>query len=109
MSDLKRGTIEAPRQEVADEEDAGFLPDTRMDDLRERWDDVQASFVDNPREAVQEAQGLVKSLVDELTATFTTERDRLEGQWNSGDIDTEALRIALQRYRSFFNRLLATS
>jgi hypothetical protein len=31
----------------------------------------------------------------------------LEKQWDQGDtVSTEALRVALQRYRSFFDRLL---
>lgn len=89
--------------------EAGFLPDDRMDDLRSRWSDVQAGFVDDPQNAVQRAHGLVTDLVNELTDTFTRERSNLEGQWKGGGTaDTEALRIALQRYRSFFNRLLGT-
>lgn len=90
------------------EDDAGFLPDDRMSDLRDRWDDVQAEFVDDPRRAVQDAQALVRTLVDELTDTFRREREGLESQWNNGGTaDTEALRMTLQRYRGFFNRLLA--
>ena len=89
--------------------DTGFLPDDRMGDLRDQWNDVQAQFVDDPRRAVQEAQSLVRTLVDELTDTFRRERETLENQWNSGgNADTEALRVTLQRYRSFFNRLLDT-
>lgn len=89
-------------------EDAGFLPEERMGDLRDRWSDVQAEFVDDPRQAVQDAQGLVRELVDELTETFHREREGLEGQWKSGrTADTEALRVTLQRYRNFFNRLLS--
>lgn len=89
--------------------DAGFLPRERMDSLRDEWSDVQAAFVDDPRSAVQRAQQLVTDLVNELTRTFARERENLEGQWSQGgDADTEALRVALQRYRSFFNRLLNT-
>jgi hypothetical protein len=89
--------------------EAGFLPEDRMNSLRERWTDVQAGFVDDPQTAVQQAHQLVADLVNELTQTFTRERTDLENQWRSGGAaDTEALRIALQRYRSFFNRLLAT-
>jgi hypothetical protein len=97
----------AQRQDEA--QDTGFLPDDRMDSLRERWDEVQAGFVDDPRSAVQNAHGLVTDLVDELTDTFTRERGTLESQWSGGrEPDTETLRVALQRYRDFFNRLLAT-
>ena len=89
-------------------DDASFLPDERMSSLRQRWNDVQAGFVDDPRTAVQNAQTLVTEIVTELTETFTRERTNLESQWSGGgDADTEALRVALQRYRSFFNRLLS--
>ena len=89
--------------------DAGFLPQGRMDTLRDQWDDVQAGFVDDPRSAVEQAQQLVADLVKELTQTFARERETLEGQWSEGgQADTETLRVSLQRYRSFFNRLLQT-
>lgn len=102
---VERGAVESPRAASGDD---AFLPDDRMDGLRSQWDDVQAGFVDDPRAAVQKAHGLVQDVVDELTQTFSRERDNLEGQWNSGNVDTEALRVALQRYRAFFNRLLST-
>jgi hypothetical protein len=91
------------------QEQAAFLPDDRMNSLRERWSDVQAGFVDDPQNAVQQAHQLVADLVQELTQTFTRERSELENRWKGGgSADTEALRVALQRYRSFFNRLLST-
>ena len=96
---------------VADvrEEETGFLPQDRMDALRAQWSDVQAAFVDDPQNAVQRAHQLVTELVNELIQTFTRERSTLESQWSGGgQADTEALRVALQRYRSFFNRLLGT-
>lgn len=84
-----------------------FLPPDRMEEFRDRWDDIQAGFVDDPRNSVQKAHGLVSSLVNELNDVFTRERSGLESQWNRGeDADTENLRVALQRYRGFFNRLL---
>lgn len=90
-------------------DDSGFLPDERMSSLRERWNDVQAGFVDDPQNAVQQAHGLVTQLVDELVQTFSSERTSLENQWTGGGTaDTEQLRVALQRYRAFFNRLLGT-
>ena len=89
--------------------ETGFLPDDRMNALRDQWNDVQAAFVDDPQNAVQRAHGLVTQLVDELVQTFTQERTTLESQWKGGgNADTETLRVALQRYRSFFNRLLGT-
>ncbi len=76
--------------------------------LRSRWDDVQAAFVDDPRESVQKADALVSEVVDQLTRQFSEARSRLEGQWSRGEqASTEDLRLALQRYREFFQRLLS--
>jgi hypothetical protein len=112
MNEQQRPIQEQPRVEqgtIGDQTETGFLPDDRMASLRQRWNDAQASFVDDPRNAVQQAHGLVTELVDELVQTFTRERTSLEQQWSAGgNADTEQLRVALQRYRSFFNRLLGT-
>jgi len=92
------------------DDDSSFLPSDRMNQLRAEWADVQTGFVDDPREAVARAHGMVEQVVNDLTDTFTRERTELEGQWkNEREPDTETLRVALQRYRSFFNRLLASS
>ena len=76
--------------------------------LRQRWDEIQTGFVDEPRRAVEDADGLVAQAMKRLAETFAEERARLEGQWDRGDeVSTEDLRQALQRYRAFFGRLLA--
>lgn len=83
-----------------------FAPEMTTE-LRERWTGVQASFVDEPRAAVEQADGLVADVIQRLAKTFASERQRLESQWDRGtDVSTEDLRVALQRYRSFFDRLL---
>jgi hypothetical protein len=77
-------------------------------DFRGRWDAIQVSFVDEPRQVVEEADSLVALAMKRLAEMFAAERARLEGQWDSGDnVSTEDLRLALQRYRSFFGRLLS--
>jgi hypothetical protein len=79
----------------------------REDELRERWHALQARFVDEPRETVSEADALVAELLRDLAESFDAARSKLEGQWSSGeDVSTEELRVTLQRYRSFFERLL---
>jgi hypothetical protein len=76
--------------------------------LRGRWSDIQGGFVDQPRRAVQDADALVTDVVKRLTDTFARERNSLEQQWDHGEnASTEDLRIALQRYRAFFDRLLS--
>ena len=77
--------------------------------FRARWTDVQHGFVDAPRQAVAQADGLVAELMQHLAKTFADERGRLEGQWDQGDdVSTEDLRTAFPRYRLFFERLLTT-
>ncbi len=76
--------------------------------FRQRWDAIQASFVDEPREAVEQAAKLVVEVMTCLEQTFAAERSRLENAGNGGDPkSTEDLRQALRRYRAFFDRLLA--
>jgi hypothetical protein len=76
--------------------------------LRSRWDDIQADFVDDPADCVQKADSLVAEVVEQVTAEFSAARSRLEEQWARGEqASTEDLRLALQRYREFFQRLLA--
>jgi hypothetical protein len=85
-----------------------LLGDNDLSGLRSRWDDVQAAFVDNPKECVQKADTLVAEVVEQLTAGFSEARSRLEGQWARGEsASTEDLRVALKRYRDFFQRLLS--
>ena len=75
---------------------------------RTRWSDIQAGFVDEPRHAVQQADGLVAEVIQQLAEVFASERRSLEQRWDrDGGMDTEQLRQALRRYRSFFDRLLA--
>jgi len=85
-----------------------LLPSDDVESYRGRWATIQGSFVDEPREAVQDADRLVADLMQRLAASFAQAREGLESQWDSGhDISTEDLRVALKRYRSFFDRLLS--
>ena len=100
-------TPAAPRSDMK-KENTPLFPADEIDGLRGRWDEVQASFVDEPRRAVEDADNLVASAMKRLAETFAKERSNLEGQWDrEGQASTEDLRIAMQRYRSFFSRLLA--
>ena len=79
-----------------------------VDQLRERWQSIQARFVDDPQEAVQGADALVTDVIERLTRTFKETKDSLETQLGEAeDVSTEDLRVGLQRYRTFFERLLA--
>jgi hypothetical protein len=86
-----------------------LLPTADAGTFRERWYELQTAFVDDPREAVQEAHSLVGELMQSLSQTFAREREALEERWSGGgEPSTEDLRVALQRYRTFFERLLET-
>jgi hypothetical protein len=101
---------------AASEEPAGggssasgvLFADDELAGMRARWDSVQAGFVDDPRECVVKADGLVSDLIERLTGGFADARARLEEKWARGEsASTEDLRLALQNYREFFQRLLA--
>jgi len=76
--------------------------------FRSRWEKIQIGFVDEPRKSVEQADELVAAVIKRLAEVFADERNKLEHEWDKGDsVSTEDLRIALRRYRSFFDRLLS--
>jgi len=85
-----------------------LFPSEELQGLRTRWKEIQTAFVDEPRKAVEQADGLVASAMKRLAEVFAEERSGLEKQWDRGEsVSTEDLRVALQRYRAFFDRLLS--
>ena len=85
-----------------------LLDEPETESFTTRWREIQVDFVDRPRESVEQADALVAELMQRLAASFADERGRLEQQWDGGDdVSTEDLRVALTRYRSFFDRLLS--
>lgn len=84
-----------------------FSPDAAKE-FRSRWDAVQRGFVDDPSQAVRQADELVAQVMKGLAETFSNERTKLESEIDQTDkTSTENLRVALRRYRSFFERLLS--
>jgi hypothetical protein len=77
--------------------------------FRGRWNEIQSEFVDEPKRSVEKADQLVAETITRLAEVFAAERDKLEHEWSRGEdrVSTEDLRIALRRYRSFFDRLLS--
>jgi hypothetical protein len=95
-------------RERASAQPAQLLANEELQILRSRWDSIQTGFVDEPRHSVEQADSLVAEVMQHLAQLFADERNKLESQWSRGDdVSTEDLRIALQRYRSFFDRLLS--
>jgi hypothetical protein len=77
-------------------------------DFRARWEKTQIGFVDEPRKAVEQADELVVGVIKRLAEVFAAERQKLESEWDKTDnVSTEDLRVALRRYRAFFDRLLS--
>ena len=105
---------EIPRRPMADApadaapvEQAALFERRELDSFNGRWSEIQASFVDEPRRAVEQADALVSDVIADIGDSFGKQRAQLEGQWGKGgDVSTEDLRQIFQRYRSFFSRLL---
>jgi hypothetical protein len=84
-----------------------LVPQERTDEYIARWDALKGGFVDEPRQAVADADQLVRELLDELQEVFRTQREGLEQGLDADQTSTEDLRVALRRYRSLFDRLLS--
>lgn len=76
-------------------------------EYRTRWKSVQGDFIDEPRKAVTDADAMVGEVLQHLADTFREQRQTLEQGWADDNSSTEELRLALRRYRGFFDRLLS--
>jgi hypothetical protein len=102
------GTPHASAPEQSQENEPLLGPD-EAEAFQAKWQAVQTAFVDDPQDAVRTADALVAEVMQTLARSFASRKEGLESQWGRGEeVLTEDLRIALQRYRSFFNRLLST-
>jgi hypothetical protein len=86
---------------------ARLVPEDHAASYASRWDAIKGTFVDEPREAVAQADALVGELLEELETLFREQRREIEQGLDADETSTEDLRMALRRYRSFFDRLLA--
>ena len=102
-----RPTTSGPSEKNQADSRAALFAGDEARGFHDRWMDVQAAFVDEPSAAVERADSLVAEVMKKLAEGFANERAGLERQWDRGDnVTTEDLRLALQRYRQFFDRLL---
>jgi len=97
---------ETAREGASDEAAPPLFAEEKVTGYRDRWQLIQTGFVDDPHQAVSEADELVAAVISELATTFAAHKSELEGQWQQGEPATEELRIALRRYRAFFDELL---
>ena len=96
-----------PNDASSEQRATALFEPTTLTQFNERWSEIQTGFVDEPRRAVQQADALVSDVINRIAGSFGSQRAELERQWDRGDnVSTEDLRLALQRYRSFFSRLL---
>ena len=108
VDETAAGAVGAPVEHSADSTDSPLFTTDDATSYRDEWRTLQADFVDDPREAVQRADELVAQVIQSLATTFAEHKRSLEGQWQEGEqVETEELRQALKRYRSFFDRLLS--
>jgi hypothetical protein len=85
-----------------------LLSNMQVEELRTKWNSIQTNFVDQPRQAVEDADNLVAGAIKQIEEVFAAQRANLEKKWQGGDdISTEDLRVSLQRYRDFFDHLLS--
>jgi hypothetical protein len=85
-----------------------LVPKPQVEELRTRWSSIQTNFVDQPRKAVEDADSLVVGALKQIQESFAVQRANLEKKWRHGDdVSTEDLRVALQHYRAFFDRLMS--
>lgn len=100
---------DSPSMVTSEDEDVTLLDEGEADGFLERWREVQTRFVDDPQGAVRDADSLVAELMQSLAERFSQHKRGLEEQWQRGaEPGTEELRVALQQYRSFFQRLLTS-
>jgi hypothetical protein len=96
--DVRTADVHTAAEGLLGSETAGF---------RQEWESIQGAFVDDPRRCVERADKLVTRAASRVAERFAQERQRLEEQWGrGGDVSTEDLRLALRRYRDFFDRML---
>lgn len=105
--EVARPRAEAQLADAAVSDRGALFEPAVLNEFNARWSEVQTGFVDEPRRAVQQADALVSDIIKRIADSFSGERAQLEQQWDrGGDVSTEELRQALQRYRTFFSRLL---
>jgi hypothetical protein len=89
---------------ATDTQAASLLGSLDTADIRNRFLDIQAGFVDEPRQAVEEAGRFVDDLLRQVADALHAQRGQLAGP--TAEASTEDLRLALRSYRQFVDRLL---
>jgi hypothetical protein len=99
-----RAEAEAPEAATPEPAPTPAAPSLDADSVRSRFLDIQAGFVDEPRQAVEEAGRLVEELAQQVIDALQAQRGQL--QVPAAEASTEDLRLAMRSYRQFVDRLL---
>lgn len=75
-------------------------------EVRERWDEAQGAFVDDPPGSVRAADALASEVADAVIAEIEARREALRTALEDADGDTEALRVTLRDHRAFVRGLV---
>ena len=106
---VRPGDSGAPTPQEEPARDLPLLEPGQGEVFLSRWSEVQARFVDDPQAAVRDGDSIVAEVLQALAARFAAHKDGLEQAGRGGgEADTEQLRLVLQSYRSFFQRLLSS-
>ena len=99
--------LEDDERATADKNGTPF--DRPTDPGDDRWQQIQADFVDDPRGSISAAHQLVGELIESIVRDLNRERDSLNQQWSDEKVSTEDMRVCFQRYREFYHQILFRS
>ena len=74
LQDEREPAIAQPRSEPL----AALFQPEQAEQFRTRWDQVQIGFVDDPRQAVQQADELVAQVMRDMAETFASQRAAID-------------------------------
>jgi hypothetical protein len=92
--------------ELADEPVLALFDTGSTERFRDRWQQLQLRFIDDPHAVAGQAASLVDEVVIALRDAVDRQRAALDDWQSSQDGDTERLRVAVRRYRDFLDRML---
>ena len=105
----RAGTPDTQRAGTPDAGSHELLAHDATDTLARRLQHAVSEFIDEPRDAVAEADMVLGELAEQVTEAVEQRRRSLRTSWQASTddtADTEQLRLALRDYREMTQRLL---
>lgn len=110
--DLASAEVMAPAQDLAPEDGpvdvtelGPLFGESRAGDFRQRWQEIQVGFVEDPANAVKRAEDLTGSILTSLTEALEERRGILDKSAQDGD--TEQLRLVIRQYREVLEGIIS--